>query len=37
AEHGLSEVPHRLLFSTRAFKQCGGRYAPPAARELAHG
>ncbi len=37
AEHGLSEVPYRLLFSTRAFKQCGGRYAPPAARELAHG
>ena len=37
AEHGLSEVPHQLLFSTRAFKQCGGRYAPPAARELAHG
>ncbi|WP_313106862.1 siroheme decarboxylase subunit beta [Stutzerimonas nitrititolerans] len=37
AEHGLSEVPHQLLFSTRAFKQCGGRYAPPAARALAHG
>lgn len=37
AEHGLSEVPHQLLFSTRAFKQCGGRYAPSAARELAHG
>ena len=37
AEHGLSHVPHQLLFSTRAFKQCGGRYAPPAARELAHG
>lgn len=37
AEHGLSDVPHQLLFSTRAFKQCGGRYAPPAARELAHG
>jgi len=37
AEHGLSEVPHRLLFSTRAFKQCGGRYAPPAGRKLAHG
>jgi len=37
AEHGLSEVPHQLLFSTRAFKQCGGRYAPPAAREQAHG
>lgn len=37
AEHGLSEVPHQLLFSTRAFKQCGGRFAPPAALELAHG
>ena len=37
AAYGLSEVPHQLLFSTRAFKQCGGRYAPPAARELAHG
>ncbi|VXC92972.1 AsnC family protein [Pseudomonas sp. 9Ag] len=37
AEHGLSDVPHQLLFSTRAFKQCGGRYAPPAALERAHG
>ncbi|MEK0363302.1 siroheme decarboxylase subunit beta [Pseudomonas sp. CBC3] len=37
AEHQLSHVPHQLLFSTRAFKQCGGRYAPPAVRELAHG
>lgn len=37
AEHGLSQVPHQLLFSTRAFKQCGGRYAPPAAPESAHG
>lgn len=37
AEHQLSHVPHQLLFSTRAFKQCGGRYAPSAARELAHG
>ncbi|HAN52478.1 MAG TPA: AsnC family protein, partial [Pseudomonas sp.] len=36
AEHGLSGVPHQLLFSTRAFKQCGGRFAPPA-REFAHG
>ncbi|TLX62711.1 AsnC family protein [Stutzerimonas nosocomialis] len=35
AEHGLSEVPHQLLFSSRAFKQCGGRYAPPAAQEPA--
>ncbi|MCQ4285852.1 AsnC family protein [Pseudomonas stutzeri] len=37
AEHGLSEVPHRLLFSTRAFKQCGGRYAPSVTAEQAHG
>jgi len=37
AERGLSDVPHQLLFSTRAFKQCGGRYAPPAALERAHG
>ncbi len=37
AEHELSEVPHRLLFSTRAFKQCGGRYAPPVTAEQAHG
>ncbi|MBV7483604.1 Lrp/AsnC family transcriptional regulator [Bordetella sp. BOR01] len=25
---GLHALPHQLLFSTRAFKQCGGRYAP---------
>lgn len=37
AEQGLSDVPHQLLFSTRAFKQCGGRYAPPVALEAAHG
>ena len=37
ADHGLSDVPHQLLFSTRAFKQCGGRFAPPAALERAHG
>ncbi|MBE7375649.1 siroheme decarboxylase subunit beta [Pseudomonas lopnurensis] len=35
AAHGLSALPHQVLFSTRAFKQCGGRYAPPA--EAAHG
>ena len=35
AQHGLSEVPHRLLFSTRAFKQRGGRFT--AQPELAHG
>ncbi len=37
AEHNLSDAPHHLLFSTRAFKQRGGRYAPPAPRELCHG
>ncbi|EXF45420.1 heme d1 biosynthesis protein NirL [Pseudomonas sp. BAY1663] len=37
AANGLDEVPHQLLFSTRAFKQCGGRYAPPPAREVANG
>lgn len=29
AAHRLSETDHRVLFSTRAFKQCGGRYAAP--------
>ncbi|VVO63012.1 hypothetical protein PS838_00886 [Pseudomonas fluorescens] len=24
----LSDLPHPLLFSSHAFKQCGGRYAP---------
>lgn len=37
AEHGLADVPHQLLFSTHAYKQCGGRYAPPAQLERAHG
>ncbi|MCQ4260824.1 AsnC family protein [Stutzerimonas stutzeri] len=37
AAHGLSDVPHQLLFSTRAFKQCGGRFAPPATLERGHG
>ena len=27
-QHGLEGLPVQLLFSTRAFKQCGGRYAP---------
>ncbi|MNQ01139.1 MULTISPECIES: Lrp/AsnC family transcriptional regulator [unclassified Pseudomonas] len=27
-EHLLSDLPHQLLFSTHAFKQCGGRFAP---------
>lgn len=35
AQHGLAEVPHRLLFSTRAFKQRGGRFTPTA--EVANG
>lgn len=35
AERGLAEVPHRLLFSTRAFKQRGGRFTPAA--EVSHG
>jgi len=26
----LHELPRQLLFSTQAFKQCGGRYAPGA-------
>lgn len=30
AEHGLADVPHQLLFSTRAFKQRGGRFTPTA-------
>lgn len=37
AEHGLSDAPHQLLFSTRAFKQRGGRYTPPAPHEVCHG
>jgi len=35
--HQLSELDHRVLFSNRAFKQCGGRYVRPAAPESAHG
>ena len=26
--HQLSDLPYQLLFSTQAFKQCGGRFAP---------
>lgn len=37
AEQRLSEVPHQLLFSSRAFKQCGGRYAPAATEAVRHG
>jgi DNA-binding Lrp family transcriptional regulator len=27
AYHALEEIPHQVLFSKRAFKQCGARYA----------
>lgn len=27
ARLGLGEIPHRALFSTRAYRQCGARYA----------
>lgn len=37
AEHLLSDLPHQLLFSTRAYKQCGGRFAPAASGAHAHG
>ncbi|MDR9878362.1 AsnC family protein [Pseudomonas allii] len=33
----LSDLPHQLLFSTRAYKQCGGRFAPPPSQVWAHG
>jgi len=36
-QHLLSDLPHQLLFSTRAFKQCGGRFAPPPSQVWAHG
>lgn len=32
--HGLAAVPHQVLFSTRAFKQRGGRFTPA---EVSHG
>lgn len=37
AQHLLSDLPHQLLFSTHAFKQCGGRFAPSTPRASAHG
>ena len=37
AEHGLTHTPHRVLFSTRAFKQRGGRFTPASAPEVLHG
>lgn len=33
----LSDLPHQLLFSTRVFKQCGGRFAPPPSQAWVHG
>jgi len=33
----LSDLPHHLLFSTCAYKQCGGRFAPPPSQVWAHG
>jgi DNA-binding Lrp family transcriptional regulator len=35
ARHGLATYPHAVLFSRRAFKQCGARYVEPA--RVAHG
>ncbi|EPJ80246.1 heme d1 biosynthesis protein NirL [Pseudomonas sp. CFII64] len=35
--HLLSDLPHQLLFSTQAFKQCGGRFAAAATGASAHG
>ncbi len=37
AEHLLNDLPHQVLFSTHAFKQCGGRFAPPPSQVWAHG
>ena len=35
--HLLSDLPHQLLFSTQAFKQCGGRFAAAATGASHHG
>ena len=35
--HLLADLPHQWLFSTQAFKQCGGRFAPPKNEAWAHG
>jgi len=38
ATHGLADIAHDVLFSTRAFKQCGARYGNGSARrDSAHG
>jgi hypothetical protein len=36
-EHLLSDLPHQLLFSTHAFKQCGGRFTPSPTGAPTHG
>ncbi|MNM70690.1 hypothetical protein D3C81_823270 [compost metagenome] len=36
--HSLHDRPHHMLFSLRAFKQCGARYTPPPGKQDAgHG
>ncbi|UVM24167.1 AsnC family protein [Pseudomonas wadenswilerensis] len=36
-QHLLSDLPYQVLFSTQAFKQCGGRFAPASSGASAHG
>ena len=36
-EQLLSDLPHQLLFSSHAFKQCGGRYTPSPTGASLHG
>ncbi|WP_248797708.1 AsnC family protein [Pseudomonas sp. MWU13-2105] len=36
-QHQLSDLPHQILFSTQAFKQCGARFAPAPGGATAHG
>jgi hypothetical protein len=33
----LSDLPHQLLFSTHAFKQCGARFSPSHTGAIRHG
>ncbi|MDD1017086.1 AsnC family protein [Pseudomonas rubra] len=35
--HLLSDLPYQILFSTQAFKQCGGRFAPASHGACPHG
>ncbi|QBF26473.1 Lrp/AsnC family transcriptional regulator [Pseudomonas tructae] len=35
--HLLSDLPYQILFSTQAFKQCGGRFAPASHGTCSHG